>query len=112
MNRTLSMAARLGQAVVLAYRDAKDPKDQKALAQASNDLVMKVVNDPFPSLKAKDKDKGEKTFQAVVAFLIRHPNLHQAIMDALNRNMSTLGLTKLEPPPLELLRAPPRSSKP
>ncbi len=112
VNRTLSMAARLGQAVVLAYRDAKDPKDQKALAQASNDLVMKVVNDPFPSLKAKDKDKGEKTFQAVVAFLIRHPNLHQAIMDALNRNMSTLGLTKLEPPPLELLRAPPRSSKP
>jgi serine/threonine-protein kinase len=101
-NRVMSMASRLGQAIVLAFRDTK------ANATASNELVMKVLNDPFPT---KQKDKLEKSFlpyQEVAKFLIKHPDLSQALSEALNRNLGTLGLAKLEPPVLELLRSPPR----
>jgi eukaryotic-like serine/threonine-protein kinase len=168
INRTVSMAGRLGQAVVLAYREgfkltdqaiaalrnAKVPeavllklnplknkelyreefvreitralntdlteklqdlilshasRDTKPTALASNELMMKVVNDPFPNLTAKQKEKIDKIgYQAVAAFLLKHLDLSQAVSDALNRNMVTLALTKLEPSALELLRAPPR----
>ena len=94
----MSMAGRLGQAVVLAYRDTKPS------ATASIDLVTKVVNEPYPNAK----QKVEKTYQEVAKFLAKHPDLCQGVADALNRNMVTLGLTKLEPLALELLRAPPR----
>lgn len=96
--RTFSMAGRLGQAVVLAYRDTKPN------ATASIDLVTKVVNEPYPNAK----QKVEKTYQEVAKFLAKHPDLCQGVADALNRNMVTLSLTKLEPLTLELLRAPPR----
>jgi serine/threonine protein kinase len=112
-NLAASMAGRLGRAVALAYRppktNLKSADDAKAEARASNDLVMNVVNDPFPNAKGKQKDKLEKlTFQAVSAFLVKHPDLYQALSEALNRNMSTLGLTRLDPPALDLLRSPPR----
>lgn len=105
VNRVVSMAGRLGQAIVLAYREQKSPAALTAAA-ASNELVMKVVNDPYPN--AKQKDKVEKTYQEVARFLAKHSDLYQALSDALNRNMVTLGQTKLEQPALELLRAPPR----
>jgi eukaryotic-like serine/threonine-protein kinase len=106
VNRVVSMAGRLGQAVVLAYRDSKPPATS---ATASNELVMKVLNDPYPNAKQKDKiDKNYQTYQEVAKFLAKHPDLSQGLSDALNRNMVALGLTKLEPPLLELLRTPPR----
>ena len=106
VNRVVSMAGRLGQAIVLAYRDSKPPTTS---ALASNELIVKVLNDPNPN--AKQKDKVEKSFQAyleIAKFLAKHPDLSQGVSDALNRNMVTLSLTKLDPPVLEMLRAPPR----
>jgi serine/threonine-protein kinase len=108
-NRTTSMASRLGQAVALAYREQKAGSKANDDAKSSNDLVMSVVNDPYPNPNAKQKP--DKPFQAVTAFLVKHPDLYQALSEALNRNMSTLGLTKLEPAALELFRAPPRLGK-
>jgi hypothetical protein len=101
INRTVGIAGRLGQAVVLAYRDVPNA------AQQSNDLVMKVLNEPF----GKVTGKFEKGYQSVLVFLLRHPDLAQAVSDALNRNAISLGKTRLEPNALEQLRAPPRGTK-
>ncbi len=99
--RAASMAGRLGQAVVVAYREIPNA------AQQSNDLAMKVVNEPF----GKIPGKFEKGYQSVVAFLLRHPDLAQAVSDALNRNAVALGKAKLDPNALEQLRSPPRAAK-
>ena len=105
--RTAVISGRLGQAVVLAYRDSKDPKTN---ATESNNLVMKLVAEPPPSPKSK---KDEKPFQVIANFLKQHQDLAQALSDALTRNMTTLGLSRLDQPALELLRTPPRvMSKP
>ena len=102
--RTAGMAGRLGQAVVLAYRETPNA------AQQSNDLVMKVLSEPFAKVPGKF-DKVEKGYQAVVAFLLRHADLAQAVSDALNRNAVALGKAKLEPNALEQLRSPPKAAK-
>ncbi len=112
IGRTMSMAGRLGQAIVLAYREpAKGSKEShQTLAQASNDLVMKVVTDPFT--KSAKFDKFDKGYPAVAAFLLRHPDLAQALAEALNRNMITLGKSPpLTPSALESLRVPPKGAK-
>jgi serine/threonine-protein kinase len=101
LNRTVSMAGRLGQAVVLAYREGPNA------AQQSNDLFVKVLNEPFPKLPAK----SEKGYQAVAGFLLRYPDLAQAVSEALNRNAAALGRTTLTPVALDLLRAPPKAAK-
>ncbi|MBA4188214.1 MAG: hypothetical protein C0467_09385 [Planctomycetaceae bacterium] len=101
--RDASAAGRLGEAVVMAYRDTE------AAAKASNELVMKVVEIPYP--KFPKFDKPERGLAMVDALRSRHPDLGQAVSDALNRNAVTLGKTKLEPAVLEQLRLPPRGGK-
>jgi hypothetical protein len=101
----MAMAGRLGQAVVLAYREpARDSKETpQSLAQASNDLILRVIQDASPKIGKPDKlDRG---YQAVAAFLLRYPNLGQAVTEALNHNMLTLGRSPpLSPAVLENLR--------
>jgi serine/threonine-protein kinase len=104
INRTVSMAGRLGQAVALAYRDEPNTADQ------SNKLFAQVVNEPFPKPTGK-VDKFEKGYQPVMTFLLRYPDLAQAVSDALNRNALALGKTTLTPNALELLRSPPKAGK-
>jgi serine/threonine protein kinase len=103
--RSMAMAGRLGQAVVLAYREpARDSKETpQSLAQASNDLILRVIQDASPKIGKPDKlDRG---YQAVAAFLLRYPNLGQAVTEALNHNMLTLGRSPpLSPAVLENLR--------
>jgi hypothetical protein len=101
--RHASMAGRLGQAVVLAQRDTQ------ATAQQSNDLVMRVVTNPFP--QAGKSDKFEKGYFVVADFLLRYPELAQAVAESLNRNAVVLGKTRLEPTALEQLRNPPKTAK-
>jgi hypothetical protein len=102
--RYASMAGRLGQAVVLAHRDTADA------ARQSNDLVLKVVADPFPRLPKLDK--ADRGYPAVAEFLLRHPDLGEALAESLNRNAATLGKTPpLTPNALEQLRNPPKGGK-
>jgi serine/threonine-protein kinase len=101
--RHASMAGRLGQAVVLAQRDTP------VAAQQSNDLVMRVVTNPFP--QAGKADKFEKGYFGVVDLLLRYPELAQALAESLNRNAVVLGKARLDPPPLEQLRNPPKTAK-
>src|SRR5205823_14927325 len=101
--RTASMAGRLGQAVTLAYRDLPNS------AQQSNDLFVKVLDAPYS--KVTKFDKFDKGYQAVSTFLLRHPDLAQAVAEALNRDAAALGKAKLDPPALEQLRFPVRIGK-
>ena len=101
--RHASMAGRLGQAVVLAQRDTQ------AFAQQSNELVMRVVTNPFP--QPAKSDKFEKGYFAIADFLLRYPELAQAVAESLNRNAVVLGKTRLEPQALEQLRNPPKTAK-
>src|SRR5262245_11779506 len=102
--RTASMIGRLGQAVVLAHRDTPNA------AQQSNDLFLKVVNEPFPKSSGKF-DKGERGYPVVATALLRYPDLAQEVSDALNRNAAALGKTTLTPNALEQLRFPPKVGK-
>jgi len=109
-NSTAGMAGRLGEAVVLAYREPKLGKpvdNSKAIdnARASCEMVMHVVNDPLPNAKQKP---DKPPFQVVSTFLMRHADLFQAVSDALNRNQGVLGSFKPDQQALELLRAPPK----
>lgn len=101
--RTVSMVVRLGQAIVLTHRDTA------TAAQQANELVVKVLNDPYPRVPGKfDKpDKGA----AVSTLLLRQPDLAQALAEAINRNAATLRMATLTPPQLEQLRHPPKSGK-
>jgi serine/threonine-protein kinase len=105
--RYASMAGRLGQAVGLAHRDTADA------AKQSNELVMKVVAEPFPRLSKFDKlDKSDRGYPAVAEFLLRHPNLGESVAESLNRNAATLGKSPpLTPNSLEQLRNPPKGGK-
>lgn len=99
-----SAAGRLGRAVVLAHRDTPEG------ARQSNDLILNVVSDPFPRLSKFDK--RERGVGPVSDFLLRHPDLGEAVADAINRNSATLGRTPpLTPAALEQLRVPPRYGK-
>jgi serine/threonine-protein kinase len=100
--RSTSMAGRLGQAVALAYRDTPQA------AQASIDLAQKVVNEPYP--KVAKLDKGDRGALAVSLFLLRHPDLAEAVADALDRDAATLGKAALGPT-LDPFRTPPRGAK-
>ena len=100
--RYASMAGRLGQAVVLAYRDTA------AAAQASNELMQKVVNDPYP--KTAKSDKGDRGPVAVSNFLLRHPDLAEAVAESLNRNAATLSKPTLGAQ-LDAFRTPPKGGK-
>jgi serine/threonine-protein kinase len=101
--RDASAAGRLGQAIVLAYRDTPQS------AQASNELVVRVADAPFPKLPGK---LGTGPFdRGLTQILFRHPELGLALAEALNRNAITLGKAKLEPAVLESLRSPPRAGK-
>jgi serine/threonine-protein kinase len=86
------LGGRLGRAVVLAYRDR---------AAESNRLFEDVLREPFPKA-------GPKVDRVALVhrFLLGHPDLFEAVSEALNRNAANLGLTALSPPALERLRAP------
>ena len=107
------LAARLGQAIVMAYRDS-DSKFPQA-AKESNNLFGKATS-PIPKdvagTGAKPPGKAERV-QLVQMFLMRYPALAQAVADALNRNAANLGMARL--PALEPLRHPrtfPKKSEP
>ncbi|VTT97312.1 serine threonine protein kinase : Putative serine/threonine protein kinase OS=Gemmata sp. Wa1-1 PE=4 SV=1: Pkinase [Gemmataceae bacterium] len=102
--RDASAAGRLGEAIVLAYRDTE------AAAKASNELVVRVADSPFPRLPPK-AGPFERGAAAMEALRLRHPDLGHALADALNRNAAALGKTRLEPAVLEQLRATPRGGK-
>jgi len=101
--REASAVGRLGEAVVLAHRDTE------LTAQASNELVLRVMESPYPKLVKIDK--FERGFAVIEALRIRHPDLGQSLSEALNRNAITLSKAKLEPSALEQLRVPPRGGK-
>jgi len=101
--REASAVGRLGEAVVLAHRDTE------LTAKASNELVLRVMESPFPKLVKIDKI--ERGFGMIEGLRMRHPDLGQALSEALNRNAITLNKPKLEPSVLEQLRVPPRSGK-
>ena len=104
LTRTAGITGRLGQAIVMAYREVP------TAAQQSNDLFLKALVDPFPKMPAKG-DKFDRGYQVVAPILLRHPDLGQAVAETLNRNALGLGKTKLEPNALELLRTPPKAGK-
>jgi serine/threonine-protein kinase len=105
--RFSNATGRLGQAVVLAHRDKVDA------ARQSNELIVAVVEQPFPRVPKLDKfDKGERGVGAVTEILLRHPDLGAAVADAINRNALTLNLkTPLAPAALEQLRTLPQGTK-
>ncbi|HVL12765.1 MAG TPA: serine/threonine-protein kinase [Gemmata sp.] len=105
--RFAGAAGRLGQAVVLAHRDRPDA------ARQSNDLIAAVADQPFPRAGKFDKlDKSDRGVTVVIEFLLRHPDLGEAVADAIHRNAATLGnAPPLTPPALEQLRTPPRAGK-
>ncbi|MDB5307420.1 MAG: prkC 34 [Gemmataceae bacterium] len=90
-------AGRLGRAVVMAYRD-NDPHHPQA-AHESIELFTKAFAGPLPK-----KDKGDRV-DTVRWFLFRHPDLAQAVSEALNRDAINTGQAKLSQP-LEALRSP------
>lgn len=104
LTRTAGITGRLGQAIVMAYRE------MPTAAQQSNDLFLKALVDPFPKIPAKG-DKYDRGYQVVAPILLRHPDLGQAVAETLNRNSLALGKSKLEPNALELLRTPPKAGK-
>ena len=104
LTRTAAAAGRLGRAVVAAYRD------QPNAAQASNELFLKALIEPFPKLPGKG-DRFERGYQLIAPMLLHHLDLGQAVSEALNRNALALGKSKLEPRALEELRTPPRPGK-
>ena len=97
--RSANLAARLGQAVVLAHKNEAEP---------SNKLVMDVVTDA-PKF-GPGGPKGDRS-ATLSWLLLRYPDLSSAVSDALNRNAANLGKAKLDPPALEQLRSPHRAAK-
>ncbi|HEX4613814.1 MAG TPA: serine/threonine-protein kinase [Urbifossiella sp.] len=100
------LAGRLGKGVVLAYRDG-DPKHPHA-ARDSVEAFQAALAGPFPNgaLKAKaDKTSLPPVVQYVLWYLHRHPDMAQAVSEALTRDI--VNGSKL-PPQLEALRTLPR----
>ncbi len=96
--RTANVAGRLGLAAVLAHENKPEP---------SNKLFLEVVQDQPPKF-GPSTPKVDRASVTVSWTLLRFPDLSHAVSDALNRNAANLGKTKLDPPALEQLRAPPR----
>jgi serine/threonine-protein kinase len=97
--RQAHLAGLLGQAVVKAYRE------EPGAAAASNRLFEESLKEQlFP--KAPKAPKAERGALGVYAFLLNHPDLFQAVSEALDRNATNLGLARLAPPALEMLRSP------
>ena len=91
------LAGRLGRAVVLAHRD-NYPE--------SNKLFLEALN---PAKGVGKLDKADRGPQAVQAFLVRHPDLAQAVSEALNRNAANMAAATPKqtfPAQLEPLRSP------
>ena len=93
------LAGRFGRAVVTAYRDA-DP----AAPAASVKLFTEALSGPFPGPAPKFGGKGDR-LQLVHNFLLRYPDLAQAVAEALARDAANTAPARL-PPPLEALRTP------
>ncbi len=102
-SRSGNLAARLGVAVVLA----QDPKT----AEQSNKLFVEIITEPPPKFLPGGPKGPDRNAASVNWVLLRHPDLSGAVSDALNRNLTNLNKTKLEPPALEQLRAPQRVGK-
>ncbi|MDY3552994.1 serine/threonine-protein kinase [Gemmata sp. JC717] len=100
--RTASIAGRLGLAVVLALKNDAEP---------SNRLFLEVLAEPVPKFgppggPKADGPRFDRAGVTVSGVLIRFPDLGHAVADAVNRNATNLGKTKLEPAVLEQLRSP------
>jgi serine/threonine-protein kinase len=96
------LSGRLGKAVVAAYRDADAPAQA---AQASIRLFTEAFTGPLPSPLLVPKGKADKTERVhlMQQFLARHPDLGQAVAEALNRDAVNTAPTRL-PAQLEALR--------
>ncbi len=99
--RTAGVAGRLGLAVVLAHENKPEP---------SNKLFLDVAQDQ-PKFGGPGMPKFERPTFSVSGTLLRYPDLSHAVSDALNRNATNLGKTRLEPAVLEQLRSPQRVGK-
>jgi serine/threonine-protein kinase len=99
------LAGRLGRAVVLAVENTPEA------SKASNELFVKVVSESPPKTGKFEGPKFDRSAASVSWLLLRHPDLSNAVSDALNRNAKNLDKTKLEPPVLEQLRSPQRVGK-
>jgi eukaryotic-like serine/threonine-protein kinase len=104
LTRTSGIAARLGHAVVAAYRDPPNA------AQQSNDMFLRVLAELAVKSPAK-ADRYEQGYQSLSTILLQHLDLAQAVSEALSRNALALGKTRLEPAALELLRTPPKADR-
>ena len=93
------LAGKFGRAVVAAYRDT-DPQQAPHTAKDSLRLFAEAVNTPLAKV-----GKAERA-TAVQTILLRHPNLAEAVAEALTRDMVNLGQSRLFPPQLEALRSP------
>jgi serine/threonine-protein kinase len=93
--RQAHRAGLLGRAVVQAYRD--DPAGSNRLFEEA----VAAKDPPFPKTP-----KAERGAMGVYVFLLNHPDLFQAVSEALDRNAANLGVAKLTPPALEMLRSP------
>ncbi len=100
--RFATLAGRLGAAVVLANENK---------AEASHKLFVEVVTEQAakPAGPKPDHPRGA----SLNWLLLRHPELGEAVADALNRNLANLipPRARLDPPALEQLRAAPRVGK-
>ncbi len=99
------ISARFGKAIVMAYRDSGPQFPQTA--KESLKLFAAAVNSPIPKdvpgASGKPAGKAER-IQLVQRFLLRYPELAQAVAEALNRNAVNLGATRIAN--LEPLRHP------
>jgi serine/threonine-protein kinase len=98
---------RFGKAIVMAYRDS-DPKFPQA-AKESLKLFTDAINSPVPkdvpgAVGPKVGGKVDRV-QRFQNFLLRYPELAQAVAEALNRNAANLPVPKLAAT-LEPLRTP------
>jgi serine/threonine-protein kinase len=97
------LAGRIGKAIVLAYRDG-DPQYPQAAQTSVKQFNETLTQLPATPSKGSKVDKIDRS-QIVRWFVIRHPDLAQAMCDALNRDAANIAPEKL-PPPLESLRSP------
>lgn len=98
------VAGKFGRAVVAAYRDT-DPQQAQQTAKDSIKLFTEAVNTPPPKLPGVGKTERATAVQTI---LLRHPDLAEAVAEALTRDMVNLGpgQTRLPQPQLEALRSP------
>jgi serine/threonine-protein kinase len=102
------LAGKLGKGVVLAYRDS-DPK-HPAAAKESVEAFQAALAGPIPPgvVKAKEKGTLPPPVVWVLSVLYRHPELAQAVSEALARDAAN---GQRLPPALEALRTPRAAGK-